>query len=139
MGTFVGTTTPKVSALMSRIRGRDNKSTEGKFLEILRRKKIHGWRRHVKMLGTPDFVFPKQRAVIFLDGCFWHGCPTCYREPKTNSPFWANKITRNRARDLSTASKLKGEGWRVLRIWECSLDDEKAVTMKVLRLVTYDH
>src|SRR5271156_4916536 len=87
------------SERMSRIKGRRNQTTELAFLALCRAGKIWGWRRHVALPGRPDVVFPKHRVAIFLDGCFWHGCPRHCKMPSTNSEFWALKIMTNRRRD----------------------------------------
>jgi len=71
------------SSVMSRVRGRGNKVTELKLLALLRQNKITGWRRHLRLPGKPDFAFPKKKVSVFVDGCFWHGCPKCY----TRQPF----------------------------------------------------
>lgn len=66
-----------------------------------------------------DIVFPRQKLAVFIDGCFWHGCPVHgTRSFKTNSLFWQQKIERNLARDLDTTAQLESAGWRVLRFWE---------------------
>ncbi len=67
---------------------------------------------------TADIVFPRARVAVFVDGCFWHGCPEHHTMAKANARFWADKVTRNRARDLETNDLLRGRGWNVLRIWE---------------------
>ncbi len=69
----------------------------------------------------PDFVFPKSRTAVFVDGCFWHGCPKHGTQPKGNRAFWKNKFARNIARDLLVTRTLRRAGWRVLRIWEHEL------------------
>lgn len=80
---------------------------------------IKGYRRNVRALtGSPDFVFSGQRIALFIDGCFWHGCETCYREPKSNLEYWKLKVARNRHRDEAVNHKLVAKGWRVLRVWE---------------------
>lgn len=106
---------------MSRIRGKGNKQTEGVLVELFREEKISGWRRQLKLPGKPDFTFQKLLLVVFVDGCFWHGCPKCYRAPKGNCIFWEAKITRNRDRDREVNRELRLRGWRVLRIAEHSL------------------
>lgn len=106
---------------MSRIRGRGNKGTEQALVSLLRAHKITGWRRNQPEFGKPDFVFPKQRIAVFVDGCFWHGCPQHGTLPKNNSAFWHNKLTTNKARDLLVSRTLRKNGWRVLRIWEHEL------------------
>jgi len=65
-----------------------------------------------------DIAFPKQRVAVFVDGCFWHGCPQHGTWPKANSTFWRDKIDANRGRDLDTGIRLETAGWRVLRFWE---------------------
>ncbi len=121
----------KRSEVMAKIRGRGNKDTEIFLLKLLRRNQITGWRRNESVFGKPDFVFRKQKIAVFVDGCFWHGCPKCYREPKSNKPFWRNKIARNRERDLEVNRFLRSHGWKVLRFWECGLRGEKLIVKKL--------
>lgn len=64
-----------------------------------------------------DFVFELERVAVFVDGCFWHGCPSHSRIPTNNGPRWAAKISRNRERDLETTNELSRYGWLPLRIW----------------------
>ena len=106
---------------MSAIRSRGNASTEIALARLLRAEKITGWRSHQDLPGKPDFVFRHYRVAVFVDGCFWHGCPTCYRMPEDNRPYWSEKVKRNRERDKRRARELKALGWRVVRIWEHSL------------------
>lgn len=80
---------------------------------------VKGYRRNLRSLaGSPDFVFKKERIALFVDGCFWHGCEACYREPKSNLAYWKLKVVKNRNRDAAVTAELIGKGWRVLRIWE---------------------
>ncbi len=67
---------------------------------------------------TADIVFPRQRVAIFIDGCFWHGCPIHYSAPSAHSEYWATKVATNRARDRQTDQLLREAGWTVLRVWE---------------------
>lgn len=68
---------------------------------------------------TADVVFPKERVAVFVDGCFWHGCPDHGRSRNpVNGSYWLQKIERNRIRDADTTNKLRGAGWRVVRVWE---------------------
>ena len=69
----------------------------------------------------PDFIFPLLRVAVFVDGCFWHGCPRHGTKPKTRAAFWLAKITGNKARDRRVNSALRKRGWTVLRIWEHEL------------------
>ena len=80
--------------------------------------------------GCPDIVFPSRKAVLFVHGCFWHGCPHCRhgkRAVKTNTGYWSPKLARNRARDAKNNSRLSTLGWSVLAIWECQTDDPSAL------------
>lgn len=106
---------------MSRIRGRDNKETEGVILSLLRRNGITGWRRHLKLLGRPDFAFIDKKVALFVDGCFWHGCPRHSNLPKSNRTFWKRKFITNKERDLFVSITLRSKGWKVVRIWEHEL------------------
>ncbi len=109
------------SAVMARIRGAGNKDTELRLIAILRGVGIIGWRRNQPLFGKPDFVFPKLRLAVFVDGCFWHACPIHATQPKQNATFWREKIARNQARDRLVNRTLRTRGWRVLRIWEHEL------------------
>jgi DNA mismatch endonuclease (patch repair protein) len=119
------------SAVMARIRGRGNQTTELALAKLMRRGKIVGWRRHLGLFGRPDFTFRVERVAVFVDGCFWHGCPRCYRRPDTNQGFWDKKILRNRRRDRLVSRTLRARGWLVLRLWEHDLRRPEAVLAKV--------
>ena len=110
---------------MGSIRSKGNTTTERAFLAILRHAGITGWRRHASLPGKPDFVFRSQRLAIFLDGCFWHGCPRCYRLPQDNRSYWKEKVMGNRRRDRCRSRELRSLGWRVLRIWEHTLKSSR--------------
>lgn len=88
---------------------------------------IAGLRREV------DVVFSRARVAVFVDGCFWHGCPEHATWPKRNAKWWREKIERNRARDADTNERLKEGGWISLRVWEHE-DPEEAAT-RIARLV----
>ncbi len=107
---------------MRAIRSHGNRTTEMRLKAMLVRHAIDGWKLCPKNIpGNPDFFFPKEKVVIFVDGCFWHGCPRCGHIPRTNGTYWAAKIARNRRRDRSVMRILKSLGYRVIRIWECHL------------------
>ena len=113
---------PQRSRTMSAIRGKSNKSTELPLKMALVRARVKGWVLHTATIcGKPDFYFGKYRLAIFVDGCFWHGCPRCGHIPKTRSQFWKAKIGRNRERDRRTKKVLAAHGIRLLRVWEHSL------------------
>ncbi|MEP6889457.1 MAG: hypothetical protein ABI955_02025 [Nitrospirota bacterium] len=80
-------TKSKRSEIMSRVRGKGNKATEIVLVALLRRNHISGWRRRIKVFGNPDFFFRKHRLAVFVDGCFWHGCPRHGTLPATNRVF----------------------------------------------------
>lgn len=106
---------------MARIRGKGNKETEVALAIFLRRNRIKGWRRHVPIVGKPDFLFRAQRVAVFVDGCFWHCCPKHSNTPANNRAFWAQKLQGNRRRDRLVTATLKASGWTVVRIWEHDL------------------
>lgn len=111
----------KRSAIMARVRGRGNERTELALLSVLRCHNITGWRRHQRVFGNPDFIFPKLRLAVFVDGCFWHCCPQHSTKPASNRLFWRQKLARNKARDRLVNSTLRKTGWTVLRIWQHEL------------------
>ena len=106
---------------MSRIRSNGNRTTELRFIELLRSQKITGWRRNYALFGRPDFVFPERRVAIFIDGCFWHGCRSCNQTPTSNEDYWIAKFIRNRLRDKIVTRTLRSEGWHILRVREHAL------------------
>jgi DNA mismatch endonuclease (patch repair protein) len=95
--------------------------------EMLVRRGLHalGWRYRLhdrKLPGRPDLVFRRRRAVVFVNGCFWHGHDChLFRWPKTEAQFWRQKIAGNVRRDISVRTQLQQNGWRVGEIWECAL------------------
>ncbi|PPG48361.1 hypothetical protein C5C27_17630, partial [Rathayibacter sp. AY2B7] len=107
-------------------RGRDTKA------ELRIRSALHAaglrYRLQRKVPGssrrTMDVAFPRQRIAVFIDGCFWHGCPVHHTVSKTNAGFWAEKVTRNRERDRDTDRLLREAGWIALRFWEHEDPDE---------------
>ncbi|MAL96790.1 MAG: very short patch repair endonuclease [Haliea sp.] len=116
----ISPTTPETSQRMARVRQKD---TGG---EIALRRELHkmGLRYRVafEVLKKPrrvaDIAFPGIRLAVFVDGCFWHGCPEHATWPKRNADFWRHKIETNRSRDADTNERLRSIGWRVLRFWE---------------------
>jgi DNA mismatch endonuclease, patch repair protein len=131
-------TRKKRSNVMSQIRGKGNKSTEIKLLNLFRVHGVTGWRRHQPITGKPDFVFRKERLTVFVDGCFWHGCPTCYIKPKQNAEFWENKIGGNIRRDRKVGRQLRADGWSVCRVWECKLKKPDVVMRRIQRMLGRD-
>jgi DNA mismatch endonuclease (patch repair protein) len=106
------------SKIMSSIKGSDTK------MELACRPVLEalGFEYQPKgVFGKPDFAHPEQMVAVFLDGCFWHGCPEHYKAPEDNSSFWAQKVERNRTRDAAVTKLLEESGWRVIRAWEHDL------------------
>src|SRR3569833_3030870 len=114
-------TSAERSKRMSLVRGAGNKRTELRLISILRVARIRGWRRNQNVFGRPDFVWHKIRLAVFVDGCFWHGCPKHSRIPKSRQHFWVPKLSRNRERDRIVNRVLRKAGWTVIRFWECEL------------------
>lgn len=115
----------KRSEIMSRVRSKGNRATEEKLKSLFRANGIKGWRRGYRLFGSPDFVFPKERIAVFVDGEFWHGHPTLGQIPETNTEFWVKKIERNKERDLLVNQTLEQKDWIVVCIWQHELKDEK--------------
>jgi DNA mismatch endonuclease (patch repair protein) len=113
---------------MSTIRGKGNKATELRMIRLCRARGITGWRRNVRLFGKPDFVFCRERVVVFVDGCFWHGCPKPKHapQPKTRAEWWVAKLSRNRSRYGEVTRALRQAGWRVVRVWECALSRQRS-------------
>lgn len=112
---------PKPSSIRARNTMRSNVSKNTKPELLLRSslyKKGFRYRIHYPMFGKPDIVFVSRKIAIFVDGCFWHKCPKCYVEPKTNVSYWRKKILGNVDRAINVNEKLRVSGWTVLRIWE---------------------
>jgi len=116
---------------MAAIRSSGNRATELRLMAIFRAHGITGWRRHLPLPGRPDFVFPRARLAVFVDGCFWHGCRWHCRMPKSHKSFWNSKINRNKTRDRIVVRMLRKEGWRVLRLWEHALRDPLRIVNKL--------
>ena len=104
---------------MAAIHSSGNVTTELNLVRFFRKEGISHWRRHQKIFNVrPDFIFPKQRVVIFVHGCFWHGCKLHRSIPKTNVKFWREKINGNKKRDIAVLRKIKHFGWKPLIVWE---------------------
>lgn len=110
---------------MAQIKSSGNRSTEKILAAVFHTHGITGWRRSYPLFGKPDFVFPSQRVAVFVDGCFWHGHPRNCRIPMTNRAYWQKKIAHNITRDRIVNGTLKKKGWKVIRIWENSVEKPK--------------
>lgn len=105
------------SEVMARIRGRDT-SPEKRIRSVLWRAGFR-YRLHKRVCNIrPDLVMSGRRLVVFIDGCFWHGCPLHYSSPRTRRRFWEEKLQANFARDVAQTRALGEAGWRVVRFWE---------------------
>lgn len=105
------------SAQMARIRGADT-SPERVLGEALRARGLVFDERVRTPVGRPDIVVSSCRVAVFIDGCFWHGCPTHYVRPRTRTDFWSAKLVENTTRDRNQTHALEALGWRVVRVWE---------------------
>ena len=126
----------KRSQVMAAIKPKGNNDTELKLISIFWANGITGWRRNQKLSGKPDFVFRRELLVVFVDGCFWHGCRWHCRMPQHNRQYWWLKIARNVARDHATTRCLQKAGWRVFRIWGHSLKEPGLVAQHIKSLLS---
>lgn len=96
---------------------------------ILRVNKFPLFKTQWPVAGKPDFVWPKRKVALFIDGCFWHGCPRCMQrlQSKSNVDFWQAKVIGNRRRDVRVSRKLRRNGWKVLRVWECAVEERRTL------------
>lgn len=116
-------TSAQTSKIMASIKSTDTRP-EMLLRKNLWKQGIRGYRKYPKLLGRPDFWFPVHRLVVFIDGCFWHGCPSHCRVPKKNYGYWIEKIANNRRRDFQINEKLQSTGFAVLRIWEHEINGD---------------
>jgi DNA mismatch endonuclease (patch repair protein) len=113
--------TEERSALMAKVKSAGNRSTELRVEQALTAAGIGGWEKHPHLPGKPDFYFPAERLVVFVDGCYWHGCPKHVRYPAARADYWRAKIDRNRRRDNRNRRALRAGGYHVMRVWEHDL------------------
>lgn len=106
----------KRSEIMSKIRSKWSAHEKIAHNHLKARKIRHVM--HPEMLGNPDILIKDTNTVVFLDGCFWHGCPQCYRRPQSNMKYWESKIEYNTERDKKIRANLKKQGFRVVAFWE---------------------
>ena len=112
------------SRIMASIKGKDT------VPEMALRKalSVRGYRYRVNYrIGrrTIDIAFPRKKVAVYIDGCFWHGCPKCYKKPKSNTAYWSKKIEANKSRDIESNKNLRKLGWRVTRVWEHEIKDNQ--------------
>jgi DNA mismatch endonuclease, patch repair protein len=119
----------KRSELMSTIHSKDTKP-EVKLRKALFAKACR-YRIHYGV-NKIDVAFPRKKVAVFVDGCFWHGCPIHAHLPKTNEEYWIPKLTKNKIRDKETTYRLENEGWIVLRFWEHELDNSETISNRIV-------
>ena len=121
------------SYIMSQIRGTRTKP------ELIVKENIDGRKLRYQPKGIPerpDFANKSKKIALFIDGCFWHKCPRCYKPPKSNKKYWKEKVERNTKRDRYVNRKMKKEGWTVIRFWEHQVkENELHITKKINELL----
>lgn len=119
---------------MARIRSKNTKPEKLLRSELWRRGlryRIHGQ----GLPGRPDIVFRGPKVAVYVDGCFWHGCPQHYTFPRSRRDYWRSKLRRNVERDQNQTAELEREGWRVIRIWEHEIMDDLQQTADTVAAV----
>ena len=118
---------------MQAVKGRGTKP-EKRLWAVLAGMGLKGWKKNAETItGKPDVVFLRQRVAVFIDGCFWHGCPDCHRKlPETNRDYWERKIKRNVELAGLHNERLERDGWTVIRIWEHEMGDTRAIRAGIL-------
>lgn len=119
----------KRSDIMSKVRSKNNKSTELKLIQIFEENNIKGWRRNYPVKGHPDFVFLDKKIAIFVDGCFWHGHDCRNTRPSDNAEYWNKKREHNMKHDKKVTALFEQRGWTVIRIWECELKKKNRIDL----------
>jgi len=114
---------------MSRIRGKDT-GPERTLRRALWAAGLR-YRLNTDLPGRPDIAFPSKRLAVFVDGCFWHGCPEHYSSPSENAVFWAKKLRDNALRDTKVDGQLRSSGWAVCHVWQHELRDIDKVIRSV--------
>ena len=132
-------TTEKRSSVMKAVKSRNTKTTELKMIEIFKELHIIGWRRMYPLIGKPDFVFPKKRIIVFVDGCFLHGHNCRNVKPSDNAEFWEAKRMYNKKHDEEVTNTLELKIWTVIRIWECELKNKNRdiLMLKIEQLLAH--
>jgi DNA mismatch endonuclease, patch repair protein len=121
---------------MQAVKGKGTR-IERRLFAMLAGMGFSGWKQNVaEITGKPDVAFLDLQVALFVDGCFWHGCPVCKRPlPVTNREYWERKIGRNVERAKSQNRELRQTGWTVLRIWEHEMKDTLKVKKRILRTI----
>jgi len=119
---------------MSRVKSKDSK-IETLFRKELWKAGFHYRKNSDKYFGKPDIVLPKHKTAIFIDSCFWHGCKKHCRIPTARKKYWTAKIEINIARDKEVSKHYKKQNWKIFRIWEHDLSNNKNVAQKIERKI----
>lgn len=137
-GSVLKPSSPEASARLARVRQKDT-ATELRLRRTLHARGLR-YRLHVPLLKKPrrvaDIVFRRRKLAIFVDGCFWHGCPQHGTSSKSNAEFWRDKIETNKKRGLDTNKRLTEAGWRVLRVWEH--EDAEDAANRIMEALEFD-
>ena len=114
-----------------------NTSIEIELRKLLWAEGLRGYRLHDdRVPGHPDVIFSAARVAVFVDGCFWHGCKKCYREPRSNQKYWQMKVQRNRDRDLRVNAMCEEQAWHVVRVWEHEIGNSpRVVTRRIMAAI----
>jgi DNA mismatch endonuclease (patch repair protein) len=126
----------KRSWLMSRV-GSKNTKPEIAVRSFLHRLGFRFRLHNKKLPGTPDMVLAKYKTAIFVNGCFWHGCPHCKHAtiPKSHRSYWQSKLLRNKNRDKANIRALNTKGWETVTLWECELRDKQQILKAIGNLL----
>jgi DNA mismatch endonuclease (patch repair protein) len=113
---------------MQAVKGKGTR-LERRLFAMLAGMRVKGWKKNASDIeGKPDVVFSHEKLAIFIDGCFWHGCPVCNRKlPETNHEYWVRKINRNVELAKIHNQKLADDGWIIIRVWEHEIRDKAAM------------
>lgn len=117
---------------MSRIRGKWTWQEKAIHNHLKGLKIKH--KMHPKIIGNPDILLTNKKRVIFLDGCFWHGCPLCYQKPRRNKAYWKQKFSKNIKNDKKVGKLLSTEGYEIVRLWEHEIrnNDMKSIISRII-------
>jgi DNA mismatch endonuclease (patch repair protein) len=121
---------------MQSVKGKGTR-LEKRLFAMLAGMGLKGWKKNVgNLAGKPDVAFVSRRVAVFIDGCFWHGCPYCRRKlPQTNREYWKSKIKRNVALAKLHNQRLRRDGWTVIRVWEHEIANTARIKVRILRAV----
>lgn len=108
---------------------------EKRLCAIIARMGLRGWKKNAQgITGQPDVAFVRKQVAVFIDGCFWHGCPHCRKKlPATNRDYWERKIKRNIELDKLHDRQLRRGGWAVVRVWEHDIANTEQIKVRILR------